>query len=231
MPQLSIIIPTLNEAAGIAATLRSLQTLRACGHEVIVVDGGSADATIGESRPWSDHIVHTRSGRARQMNAGAAIARHSMLLFLHADTRLPDSADQLILGHYSDAMDERWGRFDVRLSGSAKTLRMVAFMMNWRSRLSGIATGDQAIFASRALFDAAGGYPEIALMEDLALSKRLKRLAWPCCLRERVESSSRRWEKNGAIRTILMMWRLRLAYFCGASPRLLAKIYAGQQRH
>ncbi len=227
---LSIVIPTLNEAAEIAATLRPLQALRALGHEVIVVDGGSADATLDESRPWSDQIVHTRSGRARQMNAGAAIARHSMLLFLHADTRLPDNADRLVLGCRSDAMDEHWGRFDIRLSGSAKALRMVGFMMNWRSRLSGIATGDQAIFVSRALFDAAGGYPEIALMEDLALCKRVKRLARPRCLREQVESSSRRWEKNGVIRTILMMWRLRLAYCCGASPRLLAKIYAGQQQ-
>ncbi|MBA2350746.1 MAG: TIGR04283 family arsenosugar biosynthesis glycosyltransferase [Burkholderiales bacterium] len=226
---LSIIIPTLNEAGEIAATLRSLQILRARGHEVIVVDGGSADATLGVARPWSDHIVRTGNGRARQMNAGAAIARHSMLLFLHADTRLPESADRLILKHCSDAADQCWGRFDIRLSGSARTLRVVAFMMNWRSRLSGIATGDQAIFVSRSLFDAAGGFPEIALMEDLALSKRLKRLARPRCLRERVESSSRRWEKNGAMRTILLMWRLRLAYRCGASPHLLAKIYAGQQ--
>lgn len=230
MSKISIIIPVLNEAAGIAEAMHALQPLRARGHEVIVVDGGSGDATVAIVRPWVDHIVYSRRGRAMQMNAGSAIARHPVLLFLHADTRLPVNADRLLLAHCRDALDARWGRFDVRLSGQAKLLRVVEFMMNWRSRLTGIATGDQAIFVSRALFDSAGGYPEIALMEDLALSRRLKQRARPCCLRKRVESSSRRWEKNGIFRTILMMWHLRLAHYFGANPRRLEEIYAGQRQ-
>lgn len=221
---ISIIVPTLNEEAGIATALVPLRALRERGAEIIIVDGGSTDATLEKARPDADLVIHTRPGRALQMNVGAAVARNEVLLFLHADTQLPEDADRAILSRV--ATGARWGRFDVRLSGAQFGLRIIERMMNWRSRWFGIATGDQAIFVARALFDRVGGYPSIALMEDLALSRKLSREAAPCCLRERVVSSSRRWETRGIARTVWLMWRLRLAYFLGADPRRLAERYA-----
>ena len=221
---LSIIVPCLNEAQGIAATLSALAPLRARGSEVIVVDGGSVDGTPERATAFADLVVTAPRGRAAQMNAGAARARGEILLFLHADTVLPDGADILIVDGLQHT-HRGWGRFDVTIAGRHPLLRLVELFMNLRSRLTGIATGDQAIFVTRSLFTAAGGYPDIALMEDIEISKRLKRFGPPLCLNHRLTTSGRRWEKRGVLRTILLMWRLRLAYWLGADPAKLAVRY------
>ena len=223
MPKISIVIPTLNEAAGIVKALQALQALRARGVELIVVDGGSTDGAPDLARPFADRVITAPRGRARQMNAGAAVARGRIVLFLHADTRLPEQADRAILESIDDG--RHWGRFDVMIEGCSSWLKLVARMMNLRSRLTGIATGDQAIFVSGAAFRAAGGYPDIPLMEDIALSNALKRLGRPACLAACVTTSGRRWEKHGVWRTIVFMWWLRLRYFFGANPVGLAKEY------
>lgn len=220
--KLSIIIPTLNEAESIVATLMPLQLLRQQGHEVIISDGGSSDATIALSQPLVDRIINTGRGRASQMNRGALQASGEVLLFLHADTLLPDGAAQLI----EEALSNKtWGRFDVRLSGAHPLLRLIEFMMNWRSRLTGICTGDQALFIRQGLFRGVGGFPEIALMEDIAISTALKPQSRPACITVPVTTSSRRWESRGILRTMVLMWRLRLAYFLGADPQRLASRY------
>jgi rSAM/selenodomain-associated transferase 2 len=221
---ISIIIPVLNEAVLITRTFSALQPLRAAGHELIVVDGGSIDDSLALSEAFSDHLIRSPGGRSRQMNAGAQMAAGEIFLFLHADTFLPEGADQLIIGAM-ESKRSRWGRFDVSLSGSHPLLRIVEQLMNWRSRLTGIATGDQGIFVQRQLFETVGGFPDIDLMEDIALSKILKRYGRAVCLRQRVLASSRRWEENGILRTILLMWRLRLSYFLGSDPRRLAQLY------
>ena len=221
---LSIIVPCLNEAKGIVNALDALALLRARGAEVIVVDGGSDDGTAERAAPHADCVLSAPRGRASQMNAGAARARGEILLFLHADSRLPESADALIVEGLK-RLRRGWGRFDVAIAGGGLPLRVVARLMNARSRLTGIATGDQGIFVTRSLFMAAGGYPEIALMEDIALCKRLKRFGPPLCLRHRLITSGRRWEQRGVVRTILLMWRLRLAYWLGADPGKLAVRY------
>jgi rSAM/selenodomain-associated transferase 2 len=214
--RLSVVVPALNEAGGIRAALEALAPLRARGHEVILVDGGSSDGTAEIAAGLCDRVVKAPRGRALQMNAGARAATGDMLLFLHADTRLPPRAEELILN------SSIWGRFDVHIEGTSRLLKLVAWAMNLRSRLTGIATGDQAIFVRR---DAFPGFPEIALMEDVALSKLLKRRGAPACLRARVVTSGRRWESRGVLRTIFLMWRLRLMYFFGARPDDLARIY------
>ena len=223
MPELSIIIPVLNEASGLTQLLERLQPCRAQGGEIIVVDGGSSDATEHLAARLADRVIASPNGRGCQMNAGAALAQGSVLLFLHADTRLPPSAPTLI----GQAINRgaSWGRFDVRIDGAVAGLGMVAFMMNWRSRLSGIATGDQAIFVTREAFKQIGGFPDIPLMEDIVFSRQLRALSRPACLREKVTTSGRRWEKHGLLRTILMMWRLRLRFFFGANPHDLAREY------
>ncbi len=220
---LSIIVPVLDEAAGIADQLRSLQPLRSRGAEIIVVDGGSTDDTRELAAPLADRVTAAPRGRALQSNAGARDAGGDSLLFLHADTRLPADADRLI----GDALAGTlvWGRFDVRITGQHPMLRVVAAMMNLRSRLTGVATGDQAMFMTRAAFERSGGFPPIALMEDIALSRALLRRSRPACLRARVTTSGRRWERHGVWRTILLMWRLRLAYFLGTEPARLATRY------
>lgn len=221
-PRLSVIIPVLNEANQVQATLNDLVPLREAGHEIIVVDGGSDDATVDIATPLADQVIPAARGRALQMNAGAAVASGDLLWFVHADTRLPpDTVD--ILSQTRGLGD--WGRFDIQLSGNNPLLALVANMMCLRSRLTGIATGDQGIFVSTALFEQVGGYPEIPLMEDIALSTVLRRIRRPCCLRQRLTTSSRRWEQNGILKTILLMWRLRLAYFLGADPTELARRY------
>lgn len=225
--RLSIIVPALDEAACIVGTLQSLQPLRARGHELIVADGGSADGTPALAAGLADRVLAAPRGRAAQMNGGAAAARGDALLFLHADTRLPAGADRLVREALAGA-NRCWGRFDVRIEGRSPLLAVVAFCMNWRSRLTGIATGDQAIFAARAAFARAGGFPEIALMEDIGFSKRMKKLSRPACLFAAARTSGRRWERHGILRTILLMWRLRLAYFLGARPEELARRYAKQ---
>lgn len=222
--KLSIIVPALDEAAGIQATLQGLAPLRQRGHEVVVVDGGSSDETAALAAPAADRVISASRGRARQMNAGAGVATGEALVFLHADTRLPLEADRLI----GQALERRsWGRFDVRIEGGL-ALALVAFLMNWRSRLTGIATGDQAIFARRAAFESIGGFPDLPLMEDIEISARLKKLSAPACIRERAVTSARRWERHGVLRTIFLMWRLRLAYFFGARPDELARRYANR---
>jgi rSAM/selenodomain-associated transferase 2 len=222
--KLSVVVPAWNEAQAIASALVKLQPLREKGHEIIVVDGSSRDDTAARASPWADLVLTSPRGRARQMNAGARAASGDALLFLHADSYLPEGAD----GFVAEALRRaQWGRFDVRLSGTHPLLRVVERMMNWRSRATGIATGDQAVFVHRELFDRVGGFPDIALMEDIALSTRLKRCGPPACLKARVIASSRRWEQRGIVRTIVLMWGLRLAFFLGADPRELARRYYG----
>jgi rSAM/selenodomain-associated transferase 2 len=223
MTSLTIIMPVLDEAAGLRAALEALTPLRRRGVELIVVDGGSRDGTLDLARPLADRAIAAPRGRAAQMNAGAGLARGEVMLFLHADTKLPPDADRLVLAGLA-ASGRAWGRFDVRIDGGA-ALGLVAGLMNLRSRLTGIATGDQAMFATRAAFAAAGGFPDLALMEDVALSARLKRLGRPLCLRARVVTAGRRWQRHGVLRTILLMWRLRLAYYFGAKPAALAARY------
>jgi rSAM/selenodomain-associated transferase 2 len=224
-PRLSIVVPALDEGDTIGATLAALQPLRGRGCEVIVADGGSTDATAALARPLADAVVASRPGRARQQNAGAAAAGGEILLFLHADTRLPRDAHVLVAAGLRQTGME-WGRFDVRLTGSHPMLRVIERMMNLRSRLTGIATGDQAIFVRRSRFRAMGGFPDIPLMEDVALSEALKRVVGPpLCLRETVQTSSRRWEQHGVYRTMVLMWGLRLAYWLGADPARLADRY------
>lgn len=224
MSKLSIIIPVLNEGDGIAAALDALAHLRALGTEVIVVDGGSRDATVEKAQRRADRVILATHGRALQMNAGAERASGDVLLFLHADTRLPAEADRVVLNGL-DQSRRVWGRFDIKINGRSRLLPVVAWLMGLRSRLTGIATGDQAIFLRRDAFHAVGGFPAVALMEDIAICKRLKRLGRPLCLRACVTTSGRRWEKNGVLSTILLMWRLRFAYFLGADPKQLARQY------
>lgn len=224
---LSVIIPSLNEAATLVATLARLQAARARGVEIIVVDGGSGDGTIALAADWVDRVLTAERGRAAQMNAGARAAQGERLLFLHADTCLPDNFDQTITSALP-VSQPAWGRFDVHIEGAHPMLRVIAWMMNQRSRLTGIATGDQGIFMTRAAFEAVQGFPQQNLMEDIEISKRLKRLARPVCLRQRVSTSGRRWEKNGIGKTIFLMWRLRLLYFFGVSPRHLNDLYHGR---
>lgn len=218
--KLSVVIPTLDEAEGIRDCLVPLQRLRAQGHEVIVADGGSADETVVIAAPLVDRMLEAPRGRALQMNVGAAAASGEALVFLHADTLLPIDAATLVAQGLAEAP---WGRFDVLIDGSHPLLAVIGAMMNLRSRLSGIATGDQAIFVRRADFT---GFPEIALMEDIAFSKAMKRLGRPACLRAKVVTSGRRWDERGAMCTIVHMWRLRLAYALGADPEELARRYA-----
>jgi rSAM/selenodomain-associated transferase 2 len=222
---LSIIVPCLNEAEILIDALKALQPLRARGAEVIVVDGGSRDDSVARAQAWADHVLAARRGRASQMNAGAEVATRSVLLFLHADCVLPESADRLIVDGLNRGRMS-WGRFDVMIDGRHPLLRIVGALMNARSRLTGIATGDQGIFVTRSLFEAAGRFPEIALMEDIALSKRLKRFSAPLNLRHRIHTSGRRWERHGVLRTVFFMWRLRFAYWLGADPEKLALRYA-----
>ena len=218
----SIIIPTLNEEKTIEDCLSALQPLRDdC--EIIIVDGDSTDNTRIVAAQLADKVIISALGRAKQMNSGARQATGDVLIFLHADTCLPENALALIQQEISCA--RLWGRFDIQLSGKHVMLKVVARMMNWRSRLTGIATGDQVIFVTRLAFEKAGQYPEIDLMEDIALCKALKKISPPICLQAKVISSGRRWESNGIYKTILLMWSLRLRYFFGADPQALAFLY------
>lgn len=218
--RLSIVVPSLNEAAGIERCLAALAPLRARGHEVVVADGGSTDGTAALAAPLADRVLEAPRGRASQMNAGAAVASGDALVFLHADTFLPPDADRAMLAALGS---HAWGRFDVAIDSRDARLALVGWCMNWRSRLTGIATGDQAIFVRRADFP---GFPAIALMEDIAFSRAMKRVSPPACLRARARTSARRWERHGVLRTVLLMWRLRLAYWLGADPDDLARRYS-----
>jgi rSAM/selenodomain-associated transferase 2 len=221
---LDIVMPTLNEAAGIVPTLQALAPLRSAGVQLIVVDGGSSDGTAALAAPWADRVIHTEPGRALQMNAGAAVGSAEQLLFLHADTTLPAHADWLVDSALANSA-RVWGRFDVQIVGRSRWLGVVSAMMNWRSRWSGIATGDQALFMQRSAFEAVGGYPLQPLMEDIELSRRLRRLSAPACVRSTVQTSGRRWDERGVWRTITLMWRLRWLYWRGVPPERLAVLY------
>jgi rSAM/selenodomain-associated transferase 2 len=227
-PALCIVVPVLDEADGLAERLLDLQQFRRRGARVVVVDGGSRDNTLELARGHADLAFRAPRGRGAQMNAGAAACPADVLLFLHADTRLPHNADTLI----ERAMlgQSAWGRFDVRIDSRRPALRLVAGAMNLRSRWTGVATGDQALFVRHDLFCAVGGFPDIALMEDIAISRMLLRRGAPACLRERVTTSARRWERHGVWPTILLMWRLRAAYFLGADPARLALEYGYHPR-
>jgi len=225
---ISIIVPVLNEAQGISESLAALAPLRARGHELIVVDGGSSDGTAALARGAADRVVSAPRGRASQMNAGAALARGEVLVFLHADTRLPENAGARILQGLA-ASGRAWGRFDVRIEGASAFLPVIAFFMNLRSRATGIATGDQAIFVRRDAFERAGRFPSLELMEDIALSRSLKRVSRPLCLADKAVTSGRRWERHGVLRTVFLMGWLRLAFFLGAAPARLARFYDGER--
>jgi len=223
-----VVLPALDESAAIGATLAAVSAaLQGVEHEIIVVDGGSSDDTPAQARAWADRVLRSPPGRARQMNAGAHHASGDLLWFVHADTVVPRGAGHALL---CGVARREWGRFDVRLSGSLPALRLVERLMNLRSRLTGIATGDQAIFVRRAAFEAVGGYPELPLMEDLALSVALRERGRPVCLRERVITSSRRWETHGVWRTVVTMWRLRWAWWRGVDPAVLARRYRADPR-
>jgi rSAM/selenodomain-associated transferase 2/rSAM/selenodomain-associated transferase 1 len=226
--KLSIVVPVLNEATTLAARLTALAPLRERGAELLVVDGGSGDDTLTIAKLHADRALRAPRGRASQLNAGACKARGEVLLFLHADTRLPQDADRLIA--QAMASGHRWGRFDVRIEGRHSLLPVVAAFMNLRSRASGIATGDQAMFVRRDIFLSAGGFAPLPLMEDIDLSRRLKRMGAPACLRERVITSGRRWDQHGFWRTVALMWRLRAAFWLGADPHSLARHYGYQSR-
>ena len=221
---MTIVIPTLNEASHIVANLRALRTVRAQGVEVIVADGGSTDRTDMLARPWADAVLTCPRGRAKQMNLGAARARGATFLFLHADTLLPADAMQAIDSALADAQAQ-WGRFDVQIEGKARLLKVIAEAMNMRSRATGIATGDQALFVRREAFERIGGFPDQPLMEDIEISKRLRKLAKPACLRQRVVTSGRRWERRGVWRTMVLMWWLRGLYWIGMPAERLARMY------
>jgi rSAM/selenodomain-associated transferase 2 len=222
--RLSVIVPTLDEAPHIAQSLQSLAAARRRGTEVIVVDGGSSDATLAVAEPHADVVLRAPRGRATQLNAGAQSAGGDALLFLHADSTAPENVDEILAAVLAER-SMAWGRFDVQIVSERRVLGLVATMMNLRSRLSGIATGDQGIFVTRALFESSGGFPLLPLMEDIALSRTLKRVTAPLCLHEKIVTSGRRWERRGVARTILLMWRLRLAYYLGADPADLALRY------
>ncbi|MCB1749215.1 MAG: TIGR04283 family arsenosugar biosynthesis glycosyltransferase [Gammaproteobacteria bacterium] len=219
MTAVSIVVPVLDEAARLPGLLAGFAAWRDAGDEVVVVDGGSRDDSVAAARPWCDVVVTAARGRAAQMNAGAAVARGRVLWFVHADSDVAAVAREVVAGCTA------WGRCDVRLDDRAPVFRVIEFMMNQRSRLTGIATGDQALFVTRELFTAVGGFPELALMEDVEISARLRRRARPLCTAGPVLTSARRWRRHGIARTVALMWWLRLAWFCGVDDRRLARWY------
>lgn len=218
----SIIIPVINEESSIKELLQQLQRYRKQGHEVIVVDGGSRDKTVSISNSLADKVITSEAGRASQMNSGAACAHYDVLWFLHADTLISDNAVEQI----QQALNKNdWGRFNVKLSGSNILFRLIEKMMNVRSCLTGIATGDQGIFVKKDIFNAVNGYPNIPLMEDIEISKKLKLISRPICIKEKLTTSSRRWEEKGILSTVLLMWKFRLLYWLGVSADKLASQY------
>lgn len=240
MPQrlsLSIVMPVWREAEAIESTLSGLQSLgsRGCDQggekscEIIVVDGGSEDGTASLARPLCDQVIISGPGRAVQMNAGAAAASGNILVFLHADTLLPSSALER-LAEFA-ASSAAWGRFDVRLTGQRRLFRVIGWFMNRRSRLTGIATGDQAMFVRRCVFEELGGFAPIPLMEDVEMSSRLKRRSRPFCIPDPVITDSRRWQQHGPWRTVFLMWRIRWRFWRGESPEALARLYRTDVRN
>jgi len=226
--KISVIIPVLDEESNLSHLRSYLQSIIGQGHEVIIVDGGSSDNTLKISHQITQQVIVSKAGRALQMNNGAAVANGDVLLFLHADTLLPENALQFVLALFQQKDCTRetiWGHFDVRLSSNKYVYRIIEKLINLRSCLSSIATGDQAIFIEKNLFNRIHGYPEIALMEDIAISCQLKKISRAKCIKQKVVTSSRRWESNGVVKTVLLMWRLRLYYFFGRSPERLRQLY------
>lgn len=226
---LSIIVPVWMEAAGILETLEALQPLRARGHELIVVDAGSPDGTAALASPFASSVVQSGRGRAVQMNAGASVAKGDVLLFLHADTRLPLNALECLTSFFRS--DRAWGRFNARLSGRGMMFQTIAWFMNQRSRLTGICTGDQALFVRRDVFEALGGFEPVPIMEDIEISRRLRLVSRPYCIKNPVITDSRRWEQGGVWHTIFLMWRMRWRYWRGESPETLAHSYRSDVRN
>lgn len=221
---LSIIIPVLNDADNLSGLLQVLTHDRDEDIEIIVVDGGSNDNSREVASAFAHKVITSAPGRARQMNTGAAIANGSLLWFIHADSTLPEHLAGFMLKQSSEF--HGWGFFKVCLSGRQVIFRVIETMMNFRSAFTGIATGDLGVFISRQLFEDVGGYLEIPLMEDIAISGRLKKKQRPVIItKHQLIASSRRWEEQGILRTIFLMWRLRLAYFLGADPKQLVKQY------
>ncbi|MBV1873014.1 MAG: TIGR04283 family arsenosugar biosynthesis glycosyltransferase [Gammaproteobacteria bacterium] len=226
---LSIIVPFLNEAQEMPKLCSHLQVLKDKGCEIILIDGGSEDDSLAITKQHGFPVLRAAAGRANQMNAGAATATGDTLLFLHADTRLPDSADTDIIEALQSGQ-YLWGRFDIHIDGKHPLLNVIAWFINQRSRMTSIATGDQGIFVKRALFQQVGGFPEQDLMEDIALTARLKKWGQPHCITTKISTSGRRWETQGVVATVLLMWRLRLAYWLGAPPETLKKQYTQVNR-
>ena len=221
--RLGIVIPARDEAETLPLLLADLQCLRAPDVEIIVVDGGSRDATLARAEGLADQLLTSEAGRARQLAAGAACTNAATLVFLHADTRVSPAAARAIAA--LGASDGGWGFFRVRLCGNSWLLPVVACCMWWRSRISGIATGDQGLFVSRELFAAVGGYPAQPLMEDIEICRRLGAVMPGRAIDIELQGSGRRWDRDGALRTIVLMWWLRLRYFLGASPAALHRRY------
>lgn len=221
---LAIVVPVLNEIDRVPVLLELSARAGHCGIEALFVDGGSSDGSAEALRQGGAAVLESPRGRAIQMNAGAVATSGDILLFLHADTELPAGAERAVASGLAET-DAVWGRFDASIEGESWLLRIVAVAMNWRSRITGIATGDQAIFVRREAFESAGGFPQQALMEDVELCRRLRRQSRPVCLRQRVMTSGRRWHTRGVIRTILLMWELRFRYWLGSDPEQLADRY------
>ncbi len=224
-PPVSVVVPILNEAERLRASLQPLQRHRGHTIELIVVDGGSSDASLEIAAGLADQVLTAPRGRAAQMNHGAAAAAGELIWFLHADVVIGDACIPLL--QQAATRQLPWGRFSVRLDGRSPLLRVIARAMEWRSRGSAICTGDQGIFVRRELFEAIGGYPAIPLMEDIALSKMLRARARPTVLAATLTASARKWEAHGLWRTVFLMWRLRAAYALGADPARLARAYYG----
>lgn len=236
-PSISIIIPLLNEADNVANLITSLSQIlfdeeskpisNKSDIEIIMVDGGSRDTTVSLLKKFtSGQIILSEACRAKQMNEGAKRATGDVLIFLHADTLLPRKVIALLQNNFWES-NKAWGRFDVRINGKHGMFWVIAYMMNVRSKLSGICTGDQTIFVRKKVFESLSGYAPVPLMEDIEISQRLKKISAPYCIKEKVITSSRRWEHHGIIRTIVTMWQLRLLYFMGISPKRLHQKYYG----
>ena len=219
---ISIVIPVLNEEKALQVLLDQLQSYREQGHEVVVVDGGSNDNTCSVASTLCDQLITSESGRAIQMNKGAEFSKNNILWFLHADTLVPEHSIEKI---QKALEDNDWGRFNIKLSGSRFVFRVIERMINIRSCVFSIATGDQGIFLNKNTFNKVNGYSVIPLMEDVNLSKKLKSLSHAVCLNEKITTSSRRWEKYGILSTVLLMWKLRFLYWTGVSAERLALQY------